>query len=94
MRLIGKPLERWHIILTHAKWAFDLKPASIKNQSIWAAAGPILCGDEPDRIDAEKASRIAKLLYYLGTEIGNADERPQWNPESYARIVSDDRSLK
>jgi hypothetical protein len=47
--------------------------------------------DEPDRIDAEKASRIAKLLYYLGAEIGNADERPQWNPESYARIVSDDR---
>ena len=45
--------------------------------------------DEPDRIDAEKASRIAKLLYYLGEEIANADERPQWNPESYARIVSD-----
>jgi Zn-dependent M28 family amino/carboxypeptidase len=47
--------------------------------------------DEPDRIDAEKASRIARLLYYLGVDIGNADERPQWNPESYARIVSDDR---
>jgi len=47
--------------------------------------------DEPERIDAEKASRIAKLLYYLGTEIGNADERPQWNPESYGRIVSGGR---
>jgi hypothetical protein len=45
--------------------------------------------DEPERIDAEKASRIARLLYYLGEEIGNAEGRPQWNPESYARIVSD-----
>ncbi|KPJ81122.1 MAG: hypothetical protein AMS19_08640 [Gemmatimonas sp. SG8_23] len=47
--------------------------------------------DEPERIDAEKAARIARLLYYLGMEIGNADERPAWNPESYARIVSEDR---
>lgn len=45
--------------------------------------------DEPDRIDAEKAARIARLVYYLGMDIGNADERPQWNPESYRRIVSD-----
>ena len=45
--------------------------------------------DEPDRIDAEKAARIAKLVFYLGVDIGNALERPKWNPESYARIVSD-----
>jgi hypothetical protein len=45
--------------------------------------------DEPDRIDAEKAARIARLVFYLGVEIGNAAERPKWNPESYARIVSD-----
>jgi Zn-dependent M28 family amino/carboxypeptidase len=45
--------------------------------------------DEPDRVDNEKAARIARLLYYLGEEIANADERPRWNPESYARIVSD-----
>ena len=45
--------------------------------------------DEPDRIDAEKAARIARLVFYLGVDIGNAAERPKWNPESYARIVSD-----
>ena len=45
--------------------------------------------DEPDRVDNEKAARIARLLYYLGEDIANADERPRWNPESYARIVSD-----
>ena len=45
--------------------------------------------DEVDRIDAEKAARVAKLIYYLGIEVGNAEERPTWNPESYARIVSD-----
>ena len=44
--------------------------------------------DEPDRIDAEKAARIARLVFYLGVDIGNAAERPKWNPESYASIVS------
>ena len=47
--------------------------------------------DEPDRIDAEKAARIAQLVYWLGIEIANTTERPRWNPESYARIVSEDR---
>ena len=45
--------------------------------------------DEVERIDAEKAARIARLVFYLGVEIGNATERPRWNPDSYARIVSD-----
>lgn len=45
--------------------------------------------DEPERIDAEKAARISRLVFYLGVDIGNAAERPKWNPESYARIVSD-----
>jgi len=45
--------------------------------------------DEPERIDAEKAARIARLVFYLGIEVANADDRPHWNPESYRRIVSD-----
>ncbi|HUF76001.1 MAG TPA: M28 family peptidase [Longimicrobiales bacterium] len=43
--------------------------------------------DEVDRLDAEKAARIARLVFYVGAEIGNADARPVWNPDSYARIV-------
>jgi Zn-dependent M28 family amino/carboxypeptidase len=43
--------------------------------------------DEVSRIDAEKASRIARLVYYLGLEVANRDERPQWDPESYRQIV-------
>jgi Zn-dependent M28 family amino/carboxypeptidase len=43
--------------------------------------------DEPEKIDAEKESRIAKLMFYLGLEIANAPERPRWDPESYAEIV-------
>ena len=43
--------------------------------------------DEIDKIDTEKMSRIIQLLYYLGTDIANAPERPQWNPESYKQIV-------
>jgi hypothetical protein len=43
--------------------------------------------DSPDKIDAEKESRILKLLFYLGQEVGNAPQRPKWNPESYHKIV-------
>jgi hypothetical protein len=45
--------------------------------------------DEPSRIDAEKESRILKLLFYLGREIGNSPKRPQWQPESRAEIVEE-----
>lgn len=43
--------------------------------------------DEPDRIDADKASRISKLVFYLGMEVADRTEPPRWNPESYRRIV-------
>ncbi|MEE8134584.1 MAG: M20/M25/M40 family metallo-hydrolase, partial [Gemmatimonadales bacterium] len=43
--------------------------------------------DEVELIDAEKESRIVKLMFYLGLEIANKDARPEWNPESYAEIV-------
>ena len=43
--------------------------------------------DEPDRIDAEKEARIVRLIYLLAHEVGNATERPAWNPASYRRIV-------
>jgi hypothetical protein len=43
--------------------------------------------DSPDKIDAEKQSRIVRLLFYLGQEVANAPARPKWNPESYAKIV-------
>jgi hypothetical protein len=45
--------------------------------------------DSPDKIDSEKEARILRLLYHLGREIGNAPERPKWNPESYRTIVDD-----
>jgi len=44
-------------------------------------------GDTVDKIDAEKESRIVKLVFYLGLDIANAAARPKWNPESYKRIV-------
>jgi hypothetical protein len=48
-------------------------------------------GDHPEKIDAEKESRIVKLLFYLGLEVANAAERPKWYQESYEKIVSDGR---
>jgi hypothetical protein len=43
--------------------------------------------DSPDKIGSEKESRILKLLYYLGLEIGNAPRRPAWDPDSRRLIV-------
>ncbi|MFC1659873.1 M28 family peptidase [Gemmatimonadota bacterium] len=43
--------------------------------------------DDVSRMDAEKGARISQLLFYLGLELGNAPERPQWNPDSYSEIV-------
>jgi hypothetical protein len=43
--------------------------------------------DSPDKVNAEKESRILKLLFYLGQEIANAESRPTWNEESYREIV-------
>jgi hypothetical protein len=44
--------------------------------------------DSPDKIDAEKESRIVKLVYYVGLEVANAKQRPQWVPASYQQIVT------
>jgi Zn-dependent M28 family amino/carboxypeptidase len=43
--------------------------------------------DEVSKIDSEKTSRIIRLMFYLGLEVANAPERPQWDPESYEQIV-------
>lgn len=43
--------------------------------------------DSPDKIDSEKESRIIKLVFYLGLEVANSAARPQWNPDSYKRVV-------
>lgn len=43
--------------------------------------------DEVSRMDAGKGARISQLAFYLGMELGNAPERPQWDPTSYDQIV-------
>lgn len=45
--------------------------------------------DEVEKIDFEKMTRIVRLMYWLGQDIGNAARRPEWNPESYARFVTE-----
>jgi hypothetical protein len=43
--------------------------------------------DEVERIDADKAARIGRLLLHLGIEVADAQARPIWNPDSYREIV-------
>jgi Peptidase family M28 len=49
-------------------------------------------GDEVDLIDFEKMARIGRLVFYLGLDIANADERPAWDPEAYEKVVETPRS--
>jgi len=44
--------------------------------------------DSVDKIDAEKESRIVKLVFYLGLDVANAADRPKWKADSYTRIVT------
>lgn len=43
--------------------------------------------DHAEKIGYDKMARIGRLLFWLGLEVANADERPQWDPEAYARVV-------
>ena len=43
--------------------------------------------DSPDKIDAEKEARFARLMFHLGLAVANMSQRPRWNPDSYKRIV-------
>jgi hypothetical protein len=43
--------------------------------------------DEVEKMDITKATNTTKLIFYLGLELGNAVEKPQWDPTSYAEIV-------
>ena len=45
--------------------------------------------DSPDKIDAEKEARVVKLIYFVASAVANATPRPQWNPESYKKIVKE-----
>src|SRR6266566_4439896 len=43
--------------------------------------------DSPEKINAEKEARFARLVFYLGQAVANTSQRPRWNPDSYKRIV-------
>ena len=46
-------------------------------------------GDSPDKIEVEREAKILRFAFYLGQEVANTDARPQWNPESYEKIVKE-----
>lgn len=43
--------------------------------------------DSPEKIETEREARILRLAFYIGHDVANADQRPQWNPDSYKTIV-------
>jgi Zn-dependent M28 family amino/carboxypeptidase len=42
--------------------------------------------DEVDKIDADKAARISRMVFYLVYEIANDPQRPQWDPAGLAEV--------
>jgi hypothetical protein len=47
--------------------------------------------DEVRLIDTSKLARVAQLGFYLGIEIANTEQKPQWNPGSYRTIVTEQK---
>jgi hypothetical protein len=43
--------------------------------------------DSPERADCDKGARVARLAFYIGLEVANADGRPTWDPAARARVV-------
>lgn len=43
--------------------------------------------DSADRVDAEKASRLVRLLYHPTVAVGDDPARPRWSAEHYREIV-------
>ena len=44
--------------------------------------------DSAEKIDADQEARIVRLAFYLGLAVADAPARPEWNPDSYRRIVA------
>ena len=42
--------------------------------------------DEVEKIDADKAARVSRFVYYLVHEVANADQRPQWDPKGLEEV--------
>jgi hypothetical protein len=42
--------------------------------------------DTVERIDADKAARVAKLMFYTVQDIANDPQRPQWDPQGLAEV--------
>jgi hypothetical protein len=45
--------------------------------------------DAADRIDAEKASRLVRLVFHVGAAVANGAERPRWSPGGRRRLVEE-----
>jgi hypothetical protein len=42
--------------------------------------------DEPETIDYDKLTRVARLLFRFAHELATATARPQWTPEGLAEV--------
>ncbi|MBE0591285.1 MAG: M28 family peptidase [Gemmatimonadales bacterium] len=43
--------------------------------------------DSPENADFDKGARVARLAFYIGLDVANADTRPQWDPAARAKVM-------
>jgi hypothetical protein len=44
--------------------------------------------DEVELVDAHKAARVARLIFYFGYQVAQADERPDWTEAGREMLTS------
>lgn len=79
------PNERFYFRSDHYNFARNGVPVLFFFNGVHADYHRV--SDTPDKIGYDKMSRILRLGFYLGTEVANRPDRPQWNPDSYRQIV-------
>jgi hypothetical protein len=42
--------------------------------------------DEVEKIDTDKAARVARLVFYLACDVANSAERPRWDPKGLEEV--------
>jgi len=88
IRVLGDTLPREHLFFRSDHYNFARRGVPILFFTTGLHRDYHRPTDSVDKIDAEQEARIVQLDFYLGLAVADATARPEWNPDSYRRIVA------
>ncbi len=88
MRVIDDTLPRENLFFRSDHYNFARKGVPVLFFTTGLHADYHRPTDSVEKIDADQEARIIQLDFYLGLAVADAPSRPQWNPDSYRRIVA------